>query len=170
MVYTGMLPVCLVVSEGINQGFKKHFAFILVYVSPSSMAPPASRGTGNPHVPSSKISSCSITLVRPTKPRDTAVLQVIGLHDFPGTDFLPFLPAHNSLSKTTTLQNILVSIPCILCKTELYLTLPRGYSGAPATYSRCQKRAAHVRKEKTHQGWKEKKNRCVRWPNARSTL
>lgn len=33
-------------------------------------------GTGNSHVPCSKTSSCSITLVRPTKPRDTAVLQV----------------------------------------------------------------------------------------------
>lgn len=123
MVCTGKLSVYLVVSQEKKQGFKKHFAFILVHVSPSWIIfqPPC---TGNSLlVPSSRISNCSITKVTPKKQRDTTVLQETGL-----PDPLPFITA---CPRPPHFQSILVSFSCILCQTDLYLTLQEVYAQEP---------------------------------------
>lgn len=116
--------------------------------------------TGNSHVPSSEISSCSITLVGPTKPTDAAVLQVTGQHVLLGTDFLPFITA---CPRPTHFQNILVSISCILCQTELYLTLQEGMFRSHSDLLQMSEKKEQLISEKTRHTRDAKRKRTDVW-------
>lgn len=115
---------------------------MLVHVSPSSITPPASQYwelTSSQH----KISRCSITLVKPMKPRDTAVLQVTCLYD-------RLSSIYNSLSKTTTLSehfgfHLLHSLP-----NRAVSNIARRDVQEP------QQPTADVRKEYRSSSWKRK--------------
>lgn len=123
---------CILTSKpGRKQGFKDHFAFILVHVSSCQSASPSSLlALGN--VPSGELSSCSTPQLRPKKARAPAVLQQRRLRDPPGTGCLMLITV---CPQPPPYQNISVSSSCTLCWTELFLTLEEGiHSGATGIY------------------------------------
>lgn len=134
-------------------------------MSPLLRLPLQPPSTGNSHLPSTRSAGAPSHYWNPW---NQEILQCYRWHVYM-TDFLPFITAY---PRPPHFQNILVSISYILCQTELYLTLQEEMFRSHSNLLQMSEKntEAHLGKGKTYQECKEKKDRCVGRPNARSIL
>lgn len=131
---------------GRKQGSKEHFAFILICAFPSWIVSPSSLSALGTHVLPAQSWAAAPSHKWDPRSQGAAVLQVRGLWDPPGTGFLMFVTV---CPRPPPFQSISVSSSCILCRTELYLTLEEGIrSGATGTYCRCLRKKEQLVSEK----------------------
>lgn len=156
MVCTGKLSVYLVVSQEKNQGFKKHFAFILVHVSPSWIIPPA---------------SLYWELTAGSQQQDQQLLhhksdtqEAKRYHSVTGDRSTWPSSIYNSLSKTTTLPEYFGFLLLHPLPNRSVSNTARGVcSGATVTYCRCQKWREQPISEKKRHARDAKRKRTDVW-------